>query len=61
MNLFKRLLKISPACIHDQSVPAQSEIGHNAVRRYYWICNKCGAKIYIEDFRVNAKFLPSGF
>ena len=46
MNLFKRRPKIALACIHDHSIYAQSEIGHDAVRRYYWICSKCGEKVY---------------
>jgi hypothetical protein len=49
MKLFDRLLRRSSACCHNNSTPAFSEIGHNAVRRYYWFCSRCGKKIFVNE------------
>jgi len=57
MNLFHRLFCCAPPCCHKQSAQPQSEIGHNAVRRYYWICSGCGAKVYVEDWKGNAQVI----
>ena len=57
MHLFDRLWNNAPACIHHQSTPDRSEIGHNALRRYYWVCSNCGAKVYIEDWKGNTEVL----
>ena len=45
-RLFFRLWKSPPKCIHNNTTAVRSEIGHDAVRLYYWICSKCGEKAY---------------
>jgi len=57
MKLFNRLWKSAPTCTHNNSTAVRSEIGHDAGRRYYWTCSKCGAKVYIEDRKGNAEVL----
>lgn len=57
MHLFDRPWKNATACINHQSSPVRSEIGHNALRRYYWVCSSCGAKVYIEDWKGNTEVL----
>ena len=46
VELLSRLWKSPPKCIHNNTTAVRSEIGHDAVRRYYWICSKCGEKVY---------------
>ena len=53
MGLFDRSWRSTPRCPHDQASSPRSDIGQIAVRRYYWVCNKCGGKVYIEDWREN--------
>jgi phage terminase large subunit GpA-like protein len=53
MKLFDRLWKSAPTCAHDNSTAVCSEIGHNAVRRYYWFCDRCGEKVYIQNWKGN--------
>jgi len=54
MDLFHRLYRCAHPCCHKQSAQPLSEIKHNAIRRYYWVCSRCGAKVYIEDWKGNA-------
>ena len=46
MRIFDHLWKSTTKCIHNDSTAVRSELGHDAVRRYYWICSKCGEKVY---------------
>lgn len=50
MKLFDRLWKSAATCTYDNSAAVRSEIGHDAVRRYYWVRSKCGEKVYIRDW-----------
>ena len=45
-KLFSRLWKSPPKCIHNKTTAIRSELGHDAVRRYYWVCSKCGERVY---------------
>jgi ribosomal protein S27AE len=54
MKLFDRLWRSAPTCAHNNSTAVHSEIGHDAVRRYYWFCGKCGERVYINDWQRNA-------
>ena len=58
MNLFDRLWRNTPICTHNNSSAVSSEIGHTAVRRYYWFCGRCGEKVYIQDWKINADGIP---
>ena len=49
MKLFDRLWRSAPPCTHNNLPSVGSEIGHNATRRYYWFCSRCGEKVYIQD------------
>lgn len=49
MKLFDRLWRSAPTCTHNNSTAIRSEIGHNGVRRYYWLCGRCGEKAHIRD------------
>jgi|GEM_PF-6868086 len=54
MRLFDHLWRHAPTCTHTNSTAVRSEIGHNAIRRYYWFCSRCGEKVYIQDWKGNA-------
>ena len=58
MKLFGRLWRNTPTCNHGNSTAVRSEIGHNAVRRYYWFCGRCGEKVYVQDWKGNADGVP---
>jgi len=45
-KLFSYLWKSPPECIHNKTAAIRSELGHDAVRRYYWVCSKCGERVY---------------
>ena len=54
MKLFDRLWRNTPTRTHSSSTAVRSEIGHNAIRRYYWFCGRCGEKVYVQDWKGNA-------
>src|SRR5271165_2868546 len=60
MKLFDRLWRSAPTCTHSNSTAVRSEIGHNAIRRYYWFCGRCGEKVYVQDWKGKACFAPGG-
>ena len=55
MKLFDHLLRHSPTCAHNNSSAYHSEIGHDAIRRYYWFCSRCGEKVYIQYSKGNVE------
>jgi len=55
MKLVGRLRHRVFGCCHQQSALPQSEIGHDTLRHYFWVCGKCGARVYIEDWKSNAE------
>ena len=58
MKLFDHLWGGSPMCAHNNSTAFRSEIGHDAIRRYYWICARCGEKVYVQDWKGNVDGVP---
>jgi hypothetical protein len=60
MKLFRCLRGRAPKCTHDNSSAVWSEIGHDAVRRYYWICRRCGDRVYVDNWKANAGSLQVG-
>ena len=55
MKLFDHLWRRAATCTHNTSTVVRSEIGHNAIRRYYWLCGRCGEKVYIQYSEGNAE------
>jgi len=45
-KFFSRLWKSPSKCIHIKRTVIRSELRQDAVRRYYWVCNKCGERVY---------------
>jgi hypothetical protein len=54
MRLFDHLWGHAPTCTHNDSAALRSEIGHDANRRYYWFCGRCGNKVYVQSWNGHA-------